>query len=439
MPPAQPPPASQRPVATVPRWQRELTQSWLKRNALSRLLWPVSLVYGALVAFRAWRFRTGRIASERMPVPVVMVGNVVVGGAGKTPTTMAIVRHLQAQGHRPGVVSRGYGRQTARTAPSHSNPPTHPNGTPSSRRQEPTTDVVHVRADTPAHVAGDEPLLIFHATQVPVVVASQRVLAARALLAAHPNTTVLVCDDGLQHLSLHADVSVAVFDERGVGNGWLLPAGLLREPWPWQKGNGSNTDHSPSRAHGCGPARTVHIVLQAQADGALAAHQAPLACPAHAQHAWAHKHLDTHAVNAAGMRLPLTELTQDRRQTWAACAGIANPTVFFDMLRQAGVALERTWPLSDHQDFQGIFESELLNGSKRWGLFCTEKDAVKIFPLLRAAHAHNGRSGDQDPEGAHRPNPLHQVWAVPLVFSPEPAFFQALDHRLSLFDGHQTA
>ena len=141
-----------------------------------------------------------------------MVGNVVVGGAGKTPATVAIVQHLRKTGHRPGVVSRGYGRR--------------------SKHSDRLNDVLQVGPDTPADTSGDEPALISRATGVPVFVGRSRIAAGRALLEAFPDTTVLVCDDGLQHLALHADVAVAVFDERGIGNGWLLPAGLLREPWP---------------------------------------------------------------------------------------------------------------------------------------------------------------------------------------------------------------
>lgn len=379
----------------APSWQQRLTRAWLTRNALSRALWPLSLVYGALVALRAWRHRGGRITSQRMPVPVVIVGNVVVGGAGKTPTTVAIVRHLKAMGHRPGVVSRGYGRHAPGPGTGHG--------------------VVHVCTETPAELAGDEPLLIHHATQVPVVVADQRVQAAQALLAAHPDTTVLVCDDGLQHLALHADVAIAVFDERGLGNGWLLPAGLLREPWP--------TPKQPNR----GPTRTIHLVLQAHALG----RGVPLPCPDRAQHAWAHKHLAHEAVGVNGERVALADLLRHTDLPWAACAGIANPSAFFAMLRAAGATLNLTLPLNDHQNFNHLIDSELFNNSKRYSIFCTEKDAVKLFPLLRAAAAPAGGSP------ATRAPP--QVWAVPLVFAPEPAFFEALDQQLSSRHGHQTA
>ena len=139
-----------------------------------------------------------------MGVPVVVVGNLYVGGTGKTPLAIELVRALQRRGWRPGVVSRGYG------------------GTARSARL--------VDAEATATEVGDEPLLIARATQAPVAVGSRRVAAARQLLRAHSDCDVIVADDGLQHLRLARDVEIALVDERGLGNGWLLPAGPLREP-----------------------------------------------------------------------------------------------------------------------------------------------------------------------------------------------------------------
>ena len=159
-----------------------LRTSWQRRGALGYLLWPVSQLYGALTALRRALYRSGTLQSTRLPVPVITVGNVIAGGAGKTPVTMAIVRHLQARGFRPGVISRGYGRKTE-----------------------------GCRAVTPkstAHDVGDEPLLLARALQVPVFVASKRAKAGQALLDEHPEVNILVCDDGLQHLALQRDIEV---------------------------------------------------------------------------------------------------------------------------------------------------------------------------------------------------------------------------------------
>jgi len=183
-----------------------LQRIWFSQRRLSPalcllwlLFWPLHLLF---IAVSGWRRR--QVRAERLPVPVVVVGNLLVGGAGKTPLTLFLARQLQAAGRRPGIVSRGYGRQG---------------------------DAVQaVRPDSPVAEVGDEPLLLARRAGVPVWVGRDRVAAARALLAAHPEVDVLLCDDGLQHYRLGRDVEIAVFDSRGVGNGWRLPLGPLREP-----------------------------------------------------------------------------------------------------------------------------------------------------------------------------------------------------------------
>jgi tetraacyldisaccharide 4'-kinase len=175
-------------------------------SALAAALRPASMVFGAAVALRRALYRRGIIRAERLPVPVVVVGNITVGGSGKTPLVAALLRALAQRGHRPGVVSRGYGR--ARD-----------DGTP----------ILVAATDDPLAV-GDEPLLLAR-TGVPVVVARDRVAAARELLARHPACDVILADDGLQHYRLARSVEIAVIDAaRGLGNRWLLPAGPLREP-----------------------------------------------------------------------------------------------------------------------------------------------------------------------------------------------------------------
>lgn len=391
------------PPAATASWKARLSDAWLTRNRLSRSLWPLSLVMGLLVRTRSALYRQGWLTRERLPVPVIVVGNVVVGGAGKTPTVMALVRHLQGQGQRPGVISRGYGRSVA------------PGTTPEAP--------LEVEPDTPAHLAGDEPLLIRQTTGVPVVVARQRSTAGRALLARHPDTTVLICDDGLQHLALHADVAVAVFDERGIGNGWLLPAGLLREPWP---------------AH---PSRTVDMVLhirnQATAPPPHPQPLPPLPCPPHTDLYRATRCLADQAVSAHGQHAPLQSLASTTQLPSVALAGIAKPQVFFDMLSAAGLHLDQCIALDDHHDFSAdsnaFNQSDLLHAIQHKRLFLTEKDAVKLFPLIRQLAPQAGYL----PLNTALRTP--GAWAVPLTLTPEPGFFAAIDLKLSLLNGHQTA
>ncbi len=140
----------------------------------------------------------------RLDVPVVVVGNLYVGGTGKTPLTVELVRALIARGWRPGIVSRGYG----------------------ARESAPRL----VRPGDAARQVGDEPLLIVRATTAPLAIARRRAEAAQLLRAAHPECDVIVADDGLQHLQLARDMEIALLNYRGLGNGWMLPAGPLREP-----------------------------------------------------------------------------------------------------------------------------------------------------------------------------------------------------------------
>ncbi|MBG6077490.1 tetraacyldisaccharide 4'-kinase [Polaromonas sp. CG_9.11] len=338
-----------------------LLVAWRTRGWLACLLWPVAQVHGLVVRVRRSLYRRGILRSRRFDVPVIVVGNVVVGGAGKTPLVVALVRQLQSQGLRVGVVSRGYGR-----AGRHS---------------------LEVRANTPVDASGDEPALIQRATDAPVFVADRRTDALRDLLAAYPATDVVVCDDGLQHYALQRDIEIAVFDDQGAGNGWLLPAGPLREPWPGRLDEGIDL--------------VLHTGQQAAFDGYTSRRQ-----------------LADHAVDANGNRLALTSLTH---QPLVALAGIANPEAFFGMLRDRGLTLDKTLALPDHHDFK----KEDLKALSGRTVLCTEKDAVKLFSLPA-------------PPGL-------QLFAVPLEFSPEPAFFAALDallapllSQLPSSHGHQT-
>jgi tetraacyldisaccharide 4'-kinase len=177
---------------------------WYRLSALSLVLWPVSLVYRVLVALRRIAYRSGALQTVRLPVPVIVVGNIVAGGTGKTPLVVWLAAMLKKRGWKPGIVSRGYRGSAA--AP------------------------MEVAALSPPAVVGDEPILLARHSGCPVWIGRDRVRAASGLLAAHPECDVLILDDGLQHYHLARDIEIAVEDERGDGNGLLLPAGPLREP-----------------------------------------------------------------------------------------------------------------------------------------------------------------------------------------------------------------
>ncbi len=360
-----------------------LQRAWLGRGALACLLWPLSLLTRVAWALRSALYLSGLKRSSRLPVPVLVVGNVVVGGSGKTPTLIGLVQHLQAQGWRPGVLSRGHGRHG--------------------------TECLPVHADSRADQTGDEPLLIALATGVPVYVGRDRAAAGRALLAAHPGVNLLLCDDGMQHWALARDLTVLVFDARGCGNGWLLPAGMLRQPWP-------------APVWGGGPLLMLQTGLPAGArpDPALAA-----GAPAFA----ATRRLAEQAYDAHGRRLALQHWVQGPAHSHgepgkagaapapvamrcAALAGIAQPDAFFALLRQRGLALQHTLTLPDHADCATLLQA-LAPYPSDLDWLCTEKDAVKLFAALRQPGA-----------------PAHRVWAVALEQEPDRGFYAALDRAL---------
>ena len=320
------------------------SREWLRRGALACALWPLSLLFRFLAALRRAAFAAGLLSSERLPVPVVVVGNIFIGGTGKTPLTIWLVDALRAAGFRPGVVSRGFGSKDA--APREVG-----------------------ASSTPAEV-GDEPVLIAARTGCPVFVGRARAAAGRALLAAHPEVNVIVTDDGLQHYALARDVEIVLFDGRGVGNGWTLPAGPLREP--------------PSRK------RDFTVVNAPELTPALAAAVAPpgatrpSASPAAP---WQMRLAGDVAERLADRneRITLAELARragpaEMRQgaglRIAAAAGIGNPARFFSMLKAAGIQPQEL-PLPDHHDFKDRPVAHLQADF----ILVTEKDAVKCWQI----------------------------------------------------------
>lgn len=179
--------------------------TWRRKGILSGLLLPFAWLVGAYVKRKHLAYQTGARPVFRSNLPVIVVGNIYVGGTGKTPVVIALVQALQKQGWSPGVISRGYGVTYGDQA-------------------------ITGCGQLDAHRFGDEPAQIAEITQAPVAVHPQRALAAKALQRDFPQVDVIVSDDGLQHLALGRDIEIVVQDGRGIGNGRLLPAGPLREP-----------------------------------------------------------------------------------------------------------------------------------------------------------------------------------------------------------------
>jgi tetraacyldisaccharide 4'-kinase len=188
---------------------------WVRRGAVAWLLWPASLLFGAVVFFRRLFFKLRIFKSHKAGIPVIVVGNLVAGGSGKTPLVLRIVELLREHGWKPGIVSRGY-LGGARAAGG------------STAAEDGAPREANIASD-PAEV-GDEPILLARRSGCPVWVAPERSAACRALRKQHPECDVIVTDDGLQHYALARNIEICVVDRRGFGNGFLMPAGPLREP-----------------------------------------------------------------------------------------------------------------------------------------------------------------------------------------------------------------
>jgi tetraacyldisaccharide 4'-kinase len=294
---------------------------WYGDGAIPLYARLVEPVYAGVTALRRALYRRGWLRRQSVPVPVVVVGNVTAGGTGKTPLTIALVTRLAQAGWKPGVASRGYGREDAATPR-------------------------WVDAQTAVALSGDEPALIAWKTGVPVRVDADRAAAARALVEA--GCDVVVCDDGLQHYRLARDIEIEVVDaQRRYGNGHLLPAGPLREP--------------PARAREC----DFRVVNQGRdADAVAGAGFGE----------WAMRLRIDSAQPINGTRaLALAGFAGQRVH---AVAGIAHPERFFGMLRDLGIGVV-PHAFADHHRYSA---ADFAFGS-RLPVLMTEKDAVKCQAL----------------------------------------------------------
>ncbi|MGZ8243219.1 tetraacyldisaccharide 4'-kinase [Methylomagnum sp.] len=276
-------------MALKNRFEQWLQAQWYGQAAPNPGLRPLEGLYRRAVEVRRQAYRDGRKKTEKLPVPTLVVGNLTVGGTGKTPLTIWLAGFLKQQGWRPGIVSRGYGGAT---------------------QPEPLA----VTAATDPRHAGDEPVLIARRTGCPVYVFPARAQAARALLAA-TDCDLIIADDGLQHYALARDIEIAVIDAaRGFGNGRCLPAGPLREP-PERLGSVDLVVYSGEAAAG-----GYGMALEGG-----------------------------HAVSLRDemLRRPLADFAG---QPCHALAGIGNPERFFAHLRRHGLACEGR-ALPDHHAY----------------------------------------------------------------------------------------
>ena len=321
-----------------------LQKLWTRTSVLTVLLLPLAALFSLVSVLRRLTYRHGWLASVSVGVPVVIVGNITAGGSGKTRVVIWLVNWLRARGYRPGVVSRGYGG--------------------------PARGCVAVQPDSPPAEVGDEPLLVRIKTEAPVVVGRDRVAAARTLLARHPGVDVIVSDDGLQHYRLQRDLELAVVDAAsGLGNGWPLPAGPLREP--------------ASRLE------SVDAVIRVvrgttQPNRPVATWRADYAAG------------QAYRLRAPQEKKALRDLPAG---DWLAATGIGRPEGFFDMLHAQGVRFSSR-AFADHH----VFRPQDLPADG--AVLMTEKDAVKCLAFAGT-----------------------DWWAVELDVAPETGFIDWLSAR----------
>ena len=323
---------------------QRLDHYWYHNNPIAVLLRPLSWCFRGLASLRRNGYRLGLIKSVRLPVPVIVVGNISVGGTGKTPLVIALVEWLVQHGYQPGVITRGYGGE---------------------QRREP----VLVNADSDPYSVSDEAVLLAKRTARPVAACADRIAASRLLL--EQGCDIVLSDDGLQHYRLQRDVEIAVVDAtRGVGNGFCLPAGPLREPKKRLK--------------------TVDFVIVNGSD------RVDLGCDSH-----------TMVLRAHSPR----RLTDDEEQaitnfkgvTIHALAAIGNPKRFYDQLRSSGLSIiEHSFP--DHHRYR----AEDIEFADEYPVLMTEKDAVKCKKIVDSK----------------------RYWYVPVEAVLNEAFKQSLINRL---------
>ena len=281
-------------------------------------------MFGGTVALRRALYRVGVLASYRLPVPVIVVGNITSGGTGKTPLVLWVCDFLREQGYAPGIVSRGYGGRG---------------------------ETMAVRADSAPDIAGDEPVLLAQRSRCPVWIGRNRVAAARALIASNRECNVIVSDDGLQHYGLRRDVEIAVLDgSRGTGNGLPLPAGPLRE----STARLAEVDAVVVTGDTSLPGASA-TTFAMRLDGNLFCN---LLNPAFHQEAGAFLDKRVHAV-----------------------AGIGNPARFFDHLQRLGLSFA-AHAFPDHHAYS---QADLEFGDAD-AIIMTEKDAIKCLRFAREIH-----------------------------------------------------
>ena len=346
--------------------ETKMTQAWQRQAPWLWLLLPISWLYGSITAIRQQAYKLGLAKGYRAPIPVMVIGNITVGGSGKTPLIMVLVDYLQQHKVRVGVISRGYGGDSA---------------------QMPAL----VTIDSPPSIVGDEPNLIVTMTGVPMAVCPNRQQAITTLMQAHPDLQLIIADDGLQHYALQRDIEWIVVDvARGFGNRQLLPTGFLREPLSrlnkatviyHEKPDNNLQDNSLK------PAQRLTMHLQPDSLQALWPSEANSFC-------------DTSQV------LSVNPLAGSQVH---GISGIGYPQRFFATLEALGFQVI-AHPYPDHYDFK---LSDLLQ-HQHYPIVVTSKDAVKIRALLAKISEQPMNDSSQEFKQSELNDLVTRLWVLPV-------------------------
>lgn len=306
---------------------KRLQEQWQHGGCLSKILDPLSKLNGSIQSIRKALYKNNIKSSYRAPCPVIVVGNIYVGGTGKTPVVAALTRALQDKGYHPGIISRGYGVNIGKEAR------------------------VAKGSNADATLIGDEPALL--AQYAAIGVHPKRALAINALLKHYPQTNVIIADDGLQHLALQRDVEIIVQDERGIGNGLLLPAGPLRESADKLSKVDviiTNRNHQDFQIDRVKDSATPPLLIDMRLRPST--------------------FINIHTNQA----LSLDQwLSRHKNKSTVAVAGIGNPQRFFDTLADLGLATDKQHAFPDHHAFSAKDFSQFNQDL----ILMTEKDALK--------------------------------------------------------------
>ena len=358
-----------------------ITRAWQRKAAWLWLLLPVSWLYALLMVLRRQAYKVGVFSSYRAPIPVMVIGNITVGGSGKTPLIIALVRHLQQQGIKVGVISRGYGGDSSQMP-------------------------LLVNTESVPNVVGDEPCLIVNTTGTAMAVSPNRQQAIAILLESYPDLQLIIADDGLQHYALQRDIEWVVVDAtRGFGNKQLLPAGFLREPISRLKDANVIYHHKPDASS---------IYNKSDYNKPLTEHLTMHLQPDDLELLWSsHNRIDNLAVVATA---------PEKGSQVHVVSGIGYPQRFFDTLNALGFEVI-PHPYPDHYDFS---LDELLQYTDH-PIIVTSKDAVKIRALIMQAIINQALS-DEYKELVSR------LWVLPVTAVLSNSCYESLQQQLQTLD-----